>query len=97
MDYQKIILVGNATDAAKGEKPEGKTAYADLTVAVSRSREETDFFPVRTFGKQAELAAHVEKGSKVLVEGRVEIGTYSPKEGETRKTVRVLANTIRLL
>ncbi|MFQ5850977.1 MAG: single-stranded DNA-binding protein [Candidatus Binatia bacterium] len=96
MNYQKIILVGNATDAAKVAKPEGKTAYADVTVAVNRSHEEADFFPVRAFGKLVDVVAKIEKGAKVLVEGRVQIDRYSPEEGETRTTVRVLADTIRL-
>ncbi len=97
MDYQKIILVGNTTDAAKVEQPEDKTAYADFTVAVSRAREETDFFPVRAFGKLADVAAKIEKGAKVLVEGRVEIDRFTPEEGEARTTVRVLADAIRML
>jgi single stranded DNA-binding protein len=97
MDYQKIVLVGNATDAAKASKPEGKTAYTDVTVAVSRSREEADFFPVRAFGKLADVAAKIEKGAKVLVEGRVQIDRYSPKEGETRASTRVLADAVRFL
>ena len=94
MDYQKIILVGNATDAAKVQQPEGKTAYTDFTVAVNRSREETDFFPVRYFGTLAEGAVQIKKGTKVLVEGRVEIGHFSPKEGEAHKTIRVVANIV---
>lgn len=94
MDYQKIILVGNATDGAKMKQGESKTAYADFTVAVRRSREATDFFPVRAFGL-AEKAPSIEKGDKVLVEGRVEIDRFVPEDGEPRKTIRVLADTVR--
>ena len=97
MDYQKIILVGNATAGAKVEKPEGKTAYADFTVAVSRGREETDFFPVRCFGKLVEGATKIKKGAKVLVEGRVEINRFVPEEGQPRKTIRVKADALRVI
>jgi single-strand DNA-binding protein len=97
MDYQKIILVGNATGAARVEQAKGKTAYADFTVAVSRSRNATDFFPVRCFGKLAEPAARIKKGTKVIVEGRVEIDRFIPKQGEPRKTVRVLADAVRVV
>ena len=97
MDYQKIILVGNATDAAKVGKSEGKTPYTDFTMAVSRNREETDFFPVRAFGRLAEGAARIGKGAKVLVEGRVEIDRFIPTEGEPRKTIRVLADAVRFI
>lgn len=97
MDYQKIILVGNATDAAKVGKPEGKTAYADFTVAVRRSHQETDFFPVRCFGNLSKAAARIKKGAKVLVEGRVEIDRFIPEKGEARKTIRVLADAVRIV
>ena len=96
MDYNRIIVVGRATRAAKVEQAEGKTAYADFTVAVSRNREETDFFPVRAFARLTEGAARIEKGTTVLVEGRVEIDRFTPEEGDPRTTVRVLANALRL-
>ena len=97
MNYQKIILVGNATNAAKVEKSKGKTAYADLTVAVRRNREKTDFFPVRAFGRLAEASSGIGKGAKVLVEGRVEIDRFVPEQGEPRRTIRVLADQIRVI
>ena len=96
MDYNRIIIVGRATRAANVERAEGKTAYADFTVAVSRHREETDFFPVRAFGLLTEGASRIEKGTEVLVEGRVEIDRFTPEEGDPRTTVRVLADALRL-
>jgi len=97
MNYQKLFLVGNATGAARTKESEGKTAYSDFMVAVNRNREEADFFPVRAFGKLTESAARIEKGSLVLVEGRVEIDRFESKDGETRTSVRVLADGLRLL
>ena len=97
MNYQKFIVLGNCTGPASVERPEGKTAYADFTVAVNRNREVADFFPVRAFGRLTEGAARIEKGSLVLVEGRVEIDRFEPEEGEPRTTVRVLADGLRLL
>lgn len=35
MDYQKMIVVGNTTKDAEVQQPEGKTTYADFTLAVS--------------------------------------------------------------
>ena len=97
MNYQKLFLVGNATGAAKVERAEGKTAYADFTVAVNRNRETADYFPVRVFRGLVEPAAMIEKGSLVLVEGRLEIDRFVPEEGEPRTTVRVLGDGLRLL
>ena len=97
MDYQKIILVGNATKGAEVKQPEGKTAYADFTLAVSRTKEQMTFFPVRVFGKLAEGCERVKKGTKVLVEGRLDISEYTDQEGQKKMTFRVLADTYRLL
>jgi single-strand DNA-binding protein len=97
MNFNKIILVGNSVGAARTKESEGKTPYSDFTVAVNRNREEADFFPVRAFGRLTEGAARIEKGSLVLVEGRVEIDRFELEEGEPRTTVRVLADGLRLL
>ena len=97
MTYQRIFLVGHATRAAKVEQSEGKTAYADFTVAVNRNRDTADYFPVRAFGRLTEGAAKIEKGGLVLVEGRIEIDRFVPEQGEPRTTVRVLADGLRLL
>jgi len=59
------------------KQPKGKTAYADFTLAVSRTKEQTTFFPVRVFGKRAEACERVKKGTKVLVEGRLDISLYA--------------------
>ena len=63
MDYQMIIIVGNATKDAEVKQPEGKTAYADFTLAVNRTKEQKTFFPVRVFGKLAETCEMVKKGT----------------------------------
>ena len=97
MDYQKLVLVGNATKDAEVQQPKGKTAYADFTLAVSRTKEQTTFFPVRVFGKLAETCEMVKKGAKVLVEGRLDISEYTDEEGQKKMSFRVLADTYRLL
>lgn len=97
-DYQKIILAGNATAAAVVKNPEDKTPYADFDLAVGRRGEGADYFPVRAFGKLAEdVVSRIEKGSHVLVDGRVEIDRFTPEDGEPRKTIRVVADQIRFL
>ena len=97
MNYQKFTLIGNATDKAKVSQPENKTAYADLTVAVSRNPQEADFFPVRLFGKYAEHADSIGKGARLLIEGKVRISRYTPENGEPRTVVRVVADLVRFV
>ena len=97
MNYQKIILIGNTTDKPNVSRPENKSPYADLTIAVNRVSKGIDFFPVRLFGKYAEHADKLAKGSRLLIEGRVQIDRYTPEGGEPRTVVRVLADKIRFV
>ena len=98
MNYQKIILIGHATGDAEVHRPQGKTAYADFTLAVNRNQDQTDFFPVRVFDKPSQRAANIKKGNQVFVEGRVAIERYQP-EGETkpRTVIRVVGNLVWIL
>ena len=93
MDYQKMIIVGNATKDAEIRQSEGKVAYADFTLAVSRTKDQTTFFPIRVFGKLAEACENVKRGVKVLVDGKLDISEYTDKEGQKKITLRVLADT----
>ncbi len=96
-DHQKMIIVGNAIKDAEVKQSEGKTTYADFTVAVSRTKDQTTFPPMRVFGKLAETSENIKKGVKVFVEGRLDISEYTDKEGQKRITFRILADTYRLL
>ena len=97
MDYQKIIIVGKATKDAEVQQSEGKVACADFTLAVSRTKDQTTFFPVRVFGKLAEACENVRKGLKLLVDGKLDISEYTDKEGQKRISFGILADTYRLL
>jgi single-strand DNA-binding protein len=100
MDYQRInaYLIGNASKegVVKQAKESGKP-YADFDLAVRNRREETTYFPVRCFGKLAESVANIDKGTKVFVDGELEIATFEGDDGQKRKSFRVLANTYRIL
>ena len=77
MDYQKFILVGNASSDAKILKSKkGDVSFATFGVGVKGSKDRTSFFPVVVFGKLGEsLTPYIAKGRQVLIEGRIELGT----------------------
>ena len=77
MNYQKLILVGNATNGAQSRKSKtGDVAYTTFGLAVSSGNDRTTFIPVIVFGKAAASARqYVTKGRQVLVEGRIEVST----------------------
>ena len=97
MNYQKFIAIGNATDQAKVHTPEGKKRYVDFTIAVNRSKDEADFFPVSVFDPLAETALKIKNAQAVFVEGRLNIRSYKAKDGIVRKSGRIVASWLILL
>lgn len=75
MDYQKIILVGNATkDAERQQSKKGDVEFTTFSLGVGNRKEKTTFIPIVAFGKLGEkVATLIVKGHQVLVEGRIEV------------------------
>lgn len=68
------------------------TKTARYTLAVNRvKRDEADFINCVAFNKAAEFAEkYFRKGQQVLVEGRLQIGSYTDKNGNKRSTLDVI-------
>ena len=78
----KFIFTGNLAQDPSMKYSQAGKAYTKFTVAVKRTfgRDKTDFFNCTAFGKQAEsIAQYCAKGSKVLVEGQVNIDKKDDK------------------
>jgi single-strand DNA-binding protein len=91
----KFIISGNITKEIELKYSQAGKAYAKFTVAVTRrfDREKSDFFNVTAFGKVAEnVGNYLGKGSKVLVEGEVQIDS---KDG--KYYTNVLAENVEFL
>lgn len=92
----KVILIGRLTKDPEVRYTNGETplAIARYSVAVDRqSKEESaaDFIGCVAFGKQGEFAEkYLHKGMKVAVEGRIQTGSYTNKEGKKVYTTDVV-------
>ena len=75
MNYQKLVIAGNATaDPERKTSKDEQVAYTRFNVGVSDGKDKTTFFPVVVFGEYGETVAEfVRKGSQVLVEGRARV------------------------
>ncbi len=102
--FNKVIMLGNLTkDPELRFTPQG-TAVANMRIAVNSRvkandefRDETLFIDVVVFGRQAETAAqYLNKGSGVLVEGRLRERRWE-YEGQQRSKMEIIANNIRFL
>lgn len=93
----KIVLLGRLTRDIE-LKQAGETSVANFSLAVNRTfkrdgEPDTDFFNCVAFGKRAEtLAQYVHKGKQLAIEGHVQMGQYTNKDGVNVKTFDVMVD-----
>ena len=96
-----VVIIGNlARDPELRFTGTGK-AVASMTVAVSRGfgkDKEADFIPVVVWEKTAENCAnYLSKGSKVAVQGRIQVRSYETQNGDKRYATEVVATNVEFL
>ena len=90
----KVFLCGRATRDT--EVKGGETKVGRYTLAVDRKytkgeEKQTDFINCVCFGKSAEFAEkYVKKGTKLIVIGRIQTGSYTNKDGQKVYTTDVI-------
>ena len=87
----RVILVGNV-----GRDAETRGQVVGISLATSAGRDKTDWHDIKCFGKTADLARDVTKGSKLYVEGRLSYNEYE-KDGKKMRRAEVLADRIEFL
>ena len=102
----KVFLIGNLTRPPELRYTPSGTAVADLRLAVNRvystqggeKREDTCFLTVVVWGKQAESCGeYLDKGSPILVEGRLQTRDWETKDGQKRNVVEVVAERVQFM
>ena len=99
-----VVLIGRLTrDPEVRYISESQMAVATFTVAVDRpvrsgQEKKTDFPRVTVFGRQAENCERfLAKGRLVGVQGRIQTGSYTNKDGQTVYTTDVVADRVEFL
>jgi single-strand DNA-binding protein len=83
-----VIINGNLVRDPELRKTGNDKSVASFTVAVTRSYKseggpEADFIRCVAFGKQAEfIEKYFQKGKKIIIEGRIQTGSYDDKDGK---------------
>ena len=103
--FNKIVLVGNLTKDIELRYTQGGAAIGSCGIAVTRKytlngekREETCFIDITFFGKQAEIAnQYLNKGSKLLVEGRLKFDQWQDSNGQNRSKHSVAVEVMEML
>lgn len=98
MSFNKIIIEGRLTqDPQRKSTRDGKT-FAAFSVACNRKDATADFFDVVCFDRQADNAIkYLKKGSRVLIDGRMQSKTQESRNGGRMTTWGVSASSITYL
>jgi single-strand DNA-binding protein len=104
--FNRVILVGNLTrDIELRYTPSG-TAICTTGIAVNHKfkkqdgsqSEETMFIDITLFGRTAEIAnQYLKKGSKVLVEGRLKLDSWSDQNGQKRSKHTITVDALKMI
>lgn len=96
----KVILMGRLTRDAEVKYANSGTAVARFSLAVDRrfkkdNEQSCDFISCVAFSKTAEfLERYGNKGTKFVVEGSIQTGSYANKEGQKVYTTDVLVQSV---
>lgn len=106
MAVNKVILIGNlGQDPEVRYSPSGQ-AVCNLSIATNEAwtdkngqkQEKTEWHRVVVFGKLAELVGqYLKKGRQAYLEGKLQTRQWQDKDGQTRYTTEVVAQTIQFL
>ena len=101
----KVILIGHlGADPEMRYTPDGKsvtsfrmaTSYRYTTKG--ETREETDWFRVTVWGRQAEQCNQfLKKGQQVYVEGRLHAREWQTQDGQARTSLEVTSSNVVFL
>lgn len=102
----KAVIVGNVGQDPETRYTKDGKPITNLSVATSeqwkdqsgQKQEKTTWHRCVLFGRLAEIAgAYVRKGSKIYVEGRMQHGSFTNKDGAEVRTFEIVAQSIELL
>lgn len=94
----KVILIGRlcADPEVRYSQNENQTAVARYRLAVDRrfkreGDQTADFIPCVAFGKAAQFAEYyLHRGTKIIITGRIQTGSYTNKDGQKVYTTDVI-------
>ena len=104
-DTNTVILTGNLTRQPEIRYTPKGAAITDFGLASNRRyrvgddlKEEVCFVDVTVFGSTAEaVVKHLDKGRKVLVEGRLQFRSWETEVGQKRSKLEVVAERVNFL
>jgi single-strand DNA-binding protein len=101
--YNKVFLIGNLTRDPELRYTTSGIPVASFAIAVNRFRRkgeeaEVDFINVVAWRRLAEICGEfLKKGRPVAVEGRLQIRSFTGRDGQKRTMTEVVADNMQML
>jgi len=104
--YNKVVLVGNLTRDVEIRYSQSGSAIGNVGIATSRKwktqtgeqKDEVMFIDLTFFGRTAEIAnQYLRKGSKVLVDGRLQFQQWTAQDGTKRSKHAITVENLQML
>jgi len=104
MNLNKVFILGRLTDDPQLRTTPGGQSVAAFSIATNRvwtdksgsKQEDTQYHNIVAWGRQAEVISQfLNKGSLVLIEGRIQTRGWQDKEGRNRKTTEIIAERVQ--
>ncbi len=98
-----VALIGRLTRDPEVRYTSEQMAIASFSIAIDRpprkdGTKDTDFPRITVFGRQAEnCEKYLKKGRLVAVQGRIQTGSYTNKNGDKVYTTDVVADRVEFL
>jgi single-strand DNA-binding protein len=95
----KVFLSGNITRDPEVRYSNSGKAFTKMGIAVrrqfSKDKDAVDFFNLVAFDKTAEFCGrYMLKGTRVLVEGRLQTSSYEAQDGSKRTSTEIMVDNI---
>lgn len=89
----KVLLTGRLTKDPEITSTTASKKIARYTLAVDRRGEGADFVPCVTFDRGADFAEkYLSKGMKIAIEGKIQTGSYTNRDGQKVYTTDVIVS-----
>ncbi len=94
----KVILVGNIASDLELKMTNNQKMFLYFPLAVNRYKEGVDFISCIAWEKTAEhISSYCKKGSKILVDGRLEVNRKTNSQGVEMTYTNVIVERVEFL
>lgn len=107
MDVNKVMLIGNVSQAPELKTLDGGSQVVRVNMATSHSwknkkngdrQEKVNFHTIIGWNRLAEnMSKYLKKGDRLYIEGRVDHRSYKNKTGETKYITDIVASKMVML